>query len=109
MVHNRADGSLVSPIPSNRHPFVKTGGMTRIAVTGYGAVTPGRAGCSVLLAVTPGGKHAIKWANGLYLEAAAAAFGSSPSSDLGGQLQFLGALVKALDAATRRQRKATAG
>lgn len=57
---------------------------------------------SILLALTPGGRQGIKWVNGLYLEAVATAFESSPRSDLGGQMEFLAALVKSLDAATQR-------
>ena len=63
---------------------------------------------SLLLALTPGGGHAIKWVNGLYLDAAAAAFATSPKTDMAGQLEFFTALVKALDGATPRQSHATA-
>lgn len=64
---------------------------------------------SLLLALTPGGGHAIKWVNGLYLDAAAAAFANSPNNDLAGQMEFFAALVKALDSATQRHIHATAG
>ncbi|MCB5276056.1 Organic hydroperoxide resistance transcriptional regulator [Arthrobacter sp. SO5] len=63
---------------------------------------------SLLLALTPGGKQAVKWVNGLYLDAAAAAFKACPRSDLGVQMEFLEALVKSLDASAQLQAHASA-
>lgn len=53
---------------------------------------------SVLLALTPGGKQAMKWINGLYLDAVVDAFEASPDGNLEAQTTFIEALVKSMEA-----------
>ncbi|WP_115789655.1 MarR family winged helix-turn-helix transcriptional regulator [Arthrobacter silvisoli] len=57
---------------------------------------------SIKLALTPGGRQAMRWVNRLYLDAVMAAFNASPHSDLGDQTEFIEALSASLDASTPR-------
>ncbi|WP_051389355.1 MarR family winged helix-turn-helix transcriptional regulator [Arthrobacter sp. 35W] len=54
---------------------------------------------SVLLALTPGGRQAMKWMSRLYIDAVAEAFQSAPDSVLETQTEFIQALLSSLDAA----------